>query len=1182
MALQGQEQGMSKGRGERVTRGSGRNSAGTVADRKVGGRAHALGDPSRVLRSSLLVALFLAIGGLLLSSAPALASGAVEHVFGHAFKAKGGCVFTEPGAVAANDATGEVYVFDRAKNAFDRFSSDGHCNNFHKVGKAETGEVGNEGMAVDNSPTSPSSGDLYVVDAEEKAILKFRLEGTTLLPAGKIKIFKEKPKVKGEETEEHEFEEIRGLSVDSNGDLWVFQGEKIDRFGNEKVNTFLSQVEEVYSPSGCSNRPGFAVALNDAATEVESFYVGRERENRLEECEAEATTAVKLNSAGQPAAEPARNAQIDNENTTGVALDGSNDVYFDNGTSIAAFSPTGSFIQRFGNEPGQGQLKEANGIAVGPATNDVYVADSEAEVKVYVPKPPASIEPPTAGQELPDQRAWELVSPPNKLGSEIYGLTQEKGVVQASADGSAITYSSSSPIVAAAPSNRAPEPVTNISRRGTEGWSTQDVATPRSEQVPGGYQVGNGAEYRYFSSDLSVAFLEPDQGVSVPEEPPLSPEAKETTLYSRTQAAPGEACEPTPSTCYQALVSPADDTTGVKFGAQLEFVTAAPDGRHAVLSSKSNSWLTPEAVELGEEEGFYEWEAGGSLQLVNVLPKGEEGTAAGARIGASVVNQGNTRHAISNDGSSVIWSAGEGPESKLYLHDRLSAGKAVTVRVDKAQGVEEPAEDGALFATASAEGTTTGSAVGMKIVFTDPQRLTPNSTAQEGVEETEGLGDLYVCEVVEAEAGKPACKLTDLTAGVAAANESAAVQGVLGASEDGSYVYFVADGALAPDAGRQTCNAGPNICNLYVEHFNGKAWETPRVIAVLSGEDQHDWQHEATEGGGNLLAGTTSRVSPDGQYLAFMSDRPLTGYDNTDVNEKTGPHADEEVFLYDAQTNRVLCASCNPQIDPKTKEPKRPAGIFDTEKSGEGIGLVSDRPETWKQRWLAANVPGWTGLTAFRALYQSRYLSDSGRLFFNSTDPLVPAATNGKADVYEYEPKGVGSCESATGCIALISSGTSKQESSFLDASENGNDVFFLTSERLVTQDQDSAFDVYDAHACTTSSPCITPPSAEPGSKCAQEASESACRAPVSSEPALPPVPPSAEPGSGNVGSLQVLGVTEGKAPVVKPKAKPLTRAQLLAKARKACKKDKKKSKRIVCEKQARKRYGPLKKKGKK
>jgi hypothetical protein len=45
----------------------------------------------------------------------------------------------------------------------------------------------------------------------------------------------------------------------------------------------------------------------------------------------------------------------------------------------------------------------------------------------------------------------------------------------------------------------------------------------------------------------------------------------------------------------------------------------------------------------------------------------------------------------------------------------------------------------------------------------------------------------------------------------------------------------------------------------------------------------------------------------------------------------------------------------------------------------------------------------------------------------------------------------------------------------------------------------------------------------------------------------------------------------------VKPKAKPLTRAQKLKNALKACHKKKSKSKRVACEKQARKKYGPKK-----
>ncbi len=86
----------------------------------------------------------------------------------------------------------------------------------------------------------------------------------------------------------------------------------------------------------------------------------------------------------------------------------------------------------------------------------------------------------------------------------------------------------------------------------------------------------------------------------------------------------------------------------------------------------------------------------------------------------------------------------------------------------------------------------------------------------------------------------------------------------------------------------------------------------------------------------------------------------------------------------------------------------------------------------------------------------------------------MPQASNGKEDVYEYEPEGVGSCTYSSGCIGLISSGTSNQESAFLDASENGDDVFFMTSAQLVPADTDDAYDIYDAHVCSESSPCTS------------------------------------------------------------------------------------------------------------
>jgi hypothetical protein len=317
------------------------------------------------------------------------------------------------------------------------------------------------------------------------------------------------------------------------------------------------------------------------------------------------------------------------------------------------------------------------------------------------------------------------------------------------------------------------------------------------------------------------------------------------------------------------------------------------------------------------------------------------------------------------------------------------------------------------------------------------------------------------------------------------------------------------------------------------------------------------------------LSSVTARVSPDGRYLTFMSDRSLTGYQNEDVTSgHVGERLDEEVFLYDSSANRLTCASCNPNGEGSGWQ--RPHGVFDTELAGEGLGLLADRPEIWSNRWLAASVPGWTfNITnaSTSAVYQTRYLSDSGRLFFDSADALVPQDKNGKQDVYQFEPEGVGSCQRSGGCVGLISSGTSGRESTFLDASESGNDVFFLTSATLVSQDTDEAFDIYDARVCSESAPCLKSPAASPR-PC--DASQT-CRPDQPQQPQSPPPPASATfSGPGNVAKQ---GVLPSKTPA---KPKTLTRAQKLAQALKSCRKQDKhnKKKRVSCERQARKRYG--------
>jgi hypothetical protein len=656
---------------------------------------------------------------------------------------------------------------------------------------------------------------------------------------------------------------------------------------------------------------------------------------------------------------------------------------------------------------------------------------------------------------LPDSRQWEMVSPPDKHGARIFPIS-ELGTIQAAANGDAMGY------VASAPTESGPQGNTNqtsvLSSRGSDGWTSRDLSIPHNGAT--GPSVGQGIEVRIFSSDLSQAIVQPFGSFVAS----LSSEASEQTAFLRADFPTSDPTAFCTTSCYRPLVtgcppagqacSPnieglANVPPGAEFGTEVEctpqgqhgqtihcgpeFVGATAELGHIVLAAFAP--LTPGAPD--GEIGFggqliknlYEWSGNEppseQLQLISVRP-GSAGPAPASSVpifGSSITD--SARNAISPDGSRVIWSEQAGEEG-LYLRDTAS---------------EETVQLGGRGAAFQAATAGTG-----EIFF------------------TEG-GDLFRYDV-EAPEGE---HLSDLTPA------GGVLGSIPGVAEDGSSVYFVANGVLATnsgpggdeaasgDCGSLRVPRAEQTCNLYSLQGGHLTY-----IARLSAEDDPDWGTTANK----KLGTQTARVSPNGRWLAFMSERPLTGYDNRDASSDK---SDQEVFLYHeapsgGELGKLVCASCNPTG-------ARPLGV-EYHDIREGFGIAGGDGPWQDQQWLAANVPAWSRMALSIAnLYQPRYLSDSGRLFFNSSDALVPQDSNGTEDVYQYEPAdGQGAppadtCEStssvyspaAEGCIALISSGTSAEESAFLDASESGNDVFFLTAAQLSSRDTDTSLDIYDA-----------------------------------------------------------------------------------------------------------------------
>jgi WD40-like Beta Propeller Repeat len=745
------------------------------------------------------------------------------------------------------------------------------------------------------------------------------------------------------------------------------------------------------------------------------------------------------------------------------------------------------------------------------------------------------------GLPLPDGRRWELVSPPNKHGALIEPIAE--GGVQSSAAGGALTFVTNLPTEEAVKGSVVLG-AQAAAERGPHGWVSHDISPAHAAAL--GLPVGLGHEYRAFSSDLSAALVEPF-GEFTSLTPEVFPPDTERTQYIRDEAT----CAATPATCFEPLVTGApgyaDVPEGTKFGGDAStslfvgeenFVGTSADLAHVILRSAVS--LTGAPIGNNDKE-LYEWSGGRPsnerLQLVSLLPANEQGEElpfeGEADLGSAKIRG---RHAVSEDGSHVVWSGG----AHVYVRD-TSVGKTVQLDLPGAECLSKE-ECGVGIANAQFQ---LAAADGSRVLFTDTQQLTKDAGR------TPNAADLYECTVVT-EAGQPRCELSDLTPSAGPRNAADVRGSVVGASEDGTWAYFVANGVLG-DAGEHgatqgNCSLarleGEDHCNLYL-YQNGST----HFIATLGVEDNPDWS-----GNGGDLEHITARVSPDGQWLAFMSNRSLTGYDNRDA-VSTKP--DEEVFLYHAAKGTpesLVCASCDPSG-------ARPVGMEARSLAGGLVGADPWNPNTW----LAANIPGWTPYAIAQAVYQSRYLSNSGRLFVNSGDALVAQDINNNQDVYEYQPVGTGDCASGSstfhevsgGCVALISSGRARGESGFLDASESGDDVFFLTAEHLVPEDVDSAIDVYDAHVCSAGAPCVE--EAEKPPPCA---TADACRTAPSPRPDIFGSPPSSTfSGPGNI---------------VPPRAPTLTAKQKLTRALKACRAAHAKSKkrRVACERQARRRYG--------
>jgi hypothetical protein len=640
--------------------------------------------------------------------------------------------------------------------------------------------------------------------------------------------------------------------------------------------------------------------------------------------------------------------------------------------------------------------------------------------------------PPTSG--LPDGRVYEPVSPEGSdQDVEIYIPNSNKPLsgfgehgiwanislpFEVAADGEAVVYAGD------------PPPATGGTGEAGDGSGNEYLATRAAE---GGWtqvaleSIGIQAQYEAFSSDLSTGILQarahdeaynPIPGTGAP--------AGYPDLYAHaTASGAGGEYRPfsavTPDRPLQELVT--QESAHMLYAGANGGTSAVPASTHLLFESNAGL-LEGEGkleTELGEDverevkEGkssilvHYLYDSvGGRAHLVDVLPDGE--VAPGAAFGSlEAVHPSNGTdegevggpgftHVISADGSRVFWTAA--PEA----HEQPGGGllvdrsKALYVRENDTQPQSPVGPEDECLVAADACTVQVDAAVGGGGIF--------QGASTDGSKVFFTKGDLYEYDLNTGET-------TDLSPGVE-------VKGVAGISENSEYVYYI--------------DAKGDI----------DLWHGGLVTRIAT--EAADFDDYAEE-----IGTRTAEVTPDGQSLLFTSSKRLTGYDNELLEEVAGERGGfvetslVEVFLYEAQSGKLTCVSCNPTGEAVV--PTKASTVYDKNNEHYTTGFVG------------ALLP-----QSHEAAYQPQILTaDGARVFFESAEPLVPQADNGYLDVYEWERDGTGSCTDGQGCIYLLSNGTNPENSYLVGADATGENVFFVTRAQLVPADRNDLDDLYDA-----------------------------------------------------------------------------------------------------------------------
>jgi Tol biopolymer transport system component len=306
-------------------------------------------------------------------------------------------------------------------------------------------------------------------------------------------------------------------------------------------------------------------------------------------------------------------------------------------------------------------------------------------------------------------------------------------------------------------------------------------------------------------------------------------------------------------------------------GADVGFWLRGPDGVFTRIGDGLFTW--------GGSAGDFSHVIVGFADLGEYVGTGHSGPPRLASVGNDGQSLGTPcLREMSPDGRVIVFGVGcvGGDSSKLWAR----VGGSATVAVSGSECTRQAGDPEGACNGASGVTYAGGAADGSRVFFTTSQQLVNGDVDQSS--------DVYACDIpVGAPAPVGLANSCDSLTEVSGARSEALVENVVSVSEDGSRVFFVAQGVLADNLDVSGVGALAGAENLYVwDRDPGHPAGQIRYVARLRG--------------GNDL--TRAQMTPDGRYLLFVTANRLEPGDADDVRD---------VYRYDAQTSTMVRLSAS-------------------------------------------------------------------------------------------------------------------------------------------------------------------------------------------------------------------------------------------------------------------------------